>query len=388
MRLVMRLGPDKPLSAQRGLSLVELMIAMAISLMLLAGLVTVFATSSQNQREMQKSAQQIESGRYAMDVLTQDLHHAGYYGRYVPTTAGTTLPDPCITGDAAALTTALPFPVQGYIATSQTTTPDLTGSSCATYLTSTNLKPGSDVLVVRRAETSPLAVGSASVSQEVYIQSNPSTVEIQIGNGSTMTSTSKADGSAATVKKKDGTTAEEIRKYRVHVYFVAPCSIPSSGTACTGASGEDTIPTLKRLELSASGGVRSLTPVPLAEGIEALKIEFGVDNSPNSTNASTQLIGDGAPDLYIPNQTTPSPAVADFANAVSAKVFVIARNTEKSAGFTDTKTYPVATPITSASGVTLNGTGLIYGPYNDNYKRHAYNSEIRMQNMSSRRENP
>ena len=372
---------------ERGLSLVELLIATAISLLLLTGLVTIFATSSQNQREMQRSAQQIENGRYAMDVLTQDLHHAGYYGRYVPPAAGTTLPDPCITGDATALANALPFAVQAYIASSQTTKPDFSATSCATYFTSTNLRAGSDILVVRRAETSPLAVGSTATDAEVYIQASPSSVDLHFGTATVLTTSNRADGAAATVKKKDGTTAEEIRKYRVHIYFVAPCSIPSSGTTCTGASGEDTTPTLKRLELSASGGVRSLTTVPLAEGIDALKIEFGIDNSPSATNASTGMIGDGAPDVYVPSQTSTGPTAADLGNAVSAKIFLIARNPEKTPGFTDTKVYPVATPITSASGVSLNGTGLTY-TFGDSYRRHAYNSEIRLQNLSSRRENP
>ena len=74
---------------QQGLSLVELLVAMGISLLLLSGLVTVFATSSQNQRELQKSAQQIENGRYAIQLLTEDAQHAGYWGTYsaAPTTA-------------------------------------------------------------------------------------------------------------------------------------------------------------------------------------------------------------------------------------------------------------------------------------------------------------
>ena len=59
----------------------------------------------------------------------QDFHHAGYYGRYVPPAAGTTLPDPCVTGTATTLANALPFPVQAYIASSQTTYPDFTGTS-------------------------------------------------------------------------------------------------------------------------------------------------------------------------------------------------------------------------------------------------------------------
>ena len=37
---------------------------------------------------------------------------------------------------------------------------------------------------------------------------------------------------------------------------------------------------------------------------------------------------------------------------------------------------------------TVAGTGLTYGPYNDAYKRHSFFSEVRVVNLSSRRENP
>ncbi len=53
--------------------------------------------------------------------------------------------------------------------------------------------------------------------------------------------------------------------------------------------GGSPIPTLKRLELTTSG----FSIVPIAEGVEYMKIEYGVDNSPSTTNASTGLIGDG-----------------------------------------------------------------------------------------------
>ena len=381
--------PHRPVP--RGFSLVELMVAMGLGLMLMAGLVTVFANSSQSQRELQRTAQQIENGRYAMDVLTQDLHHAGYYGRYSAYTVPASLPDPCITGDATALAAALGSPIQGYVAADQSSKPSLTGSTCGTYLTSANLHAGSDVLVIRRAETSVLAVGSNAVSGEVYIQTNPDTVSVQFGNGGAITTSSKADGGAASILQKNG-NAEAIRKYRVHVYFVAPCSVPNGGGAvCTGSSDDQgrPIPTLKRLELSVgSSGTLTFNTVPISEGVEALKIEFGVDNSPASANASTQLIGDGAPDLYIPNASTSSPTVTDLFNVVTAKVFLVARNTEPSVGFSDAKTYPVATPSTVMGAGTNAGTGLTYGPYNDLYKRHAYFSEVRLVNLSSRRENP
>ncbi|HXC38809.1 MAG TPA: prepilin-type N-terminal cleavage/methylation domain-containing protein, partial [Burkholderiales bacterium] len=313
----------KTSAPQHGLSLIELLVSMAIGLMLMAGLVTVFANSSQSQRELQRTAQQIENGRYAMDVLTQDLHHAGFYGRYAAYTAPASAPDPCITGDAAALASSMGFPVQGYVAASQSTRPSLAGTTCGTYLPNANLYPGSDVLVIRRADTSALAVGATAVSGEVYVQSGVSAVSVQFGNGAAITAASTADGGAASILQKSG-AAESIRKYHVHIYFVAPCSIPSGGgSVCTGSSDDQgkPVPTLKRLELSVnSSGTLTFNTVPISEGVEALKIEYGIDNSPSTANASTQLIGDGAPDLYIPNATTSAPAATDFPNAVSAKV--------------------------------------------------------------------
>ena len=363
---------------ERGVSLIELMIAMTLGLLLLAGLVTLFTNSSQAQRELQRTAQQIENGRYAIDTLTQDLHHAGFYGQYYGFTTGTTVPDACVL-PRAELTPALVYPVQAVRAANLTTRPASPGSDCGTWFTSANLQPGSDVLVIRRAQTSVLAVGSKSVSNMVYIQANTTSFELQRGDNTNITSTSTARaGTAATIKKKDGVTAAEIRKYVTHIYFVSPCSIPAGGgTICTGSSddGGKPIPTLKRLELDVdSSGSRAFNVAPIAEGIEFVKYEFGIDNSPSTANATTGRIGDGAPDTYI--NTTPS--AADIGNIVTARVFLLARNTESSTAYTDTKTYSLG----SVAALTWTP------PANNSYKRHAYSSEVRLVNLSSRRENP
>jgi type IV pilus assembly protein PilW len=393
MRLTMRSRK------QQGLSLIELMISITLGLLILAGLTTVFVTSSESQRELQRSAQQIENGRYAMDVLTQDLHHAGFYGRYTAYLDGTTARDPCITGNETALKDALDNPVRGFFAANQSSTPSLSGTSCGGYLASTNLYPGSDIIVIRRAETTPLryptdglspTVTSAdtAVSGEVYLQTDPQTADIQFGNGAQITAATKASGGATAITQKNGTAAS-IRKYRVHVYFVAPCSIPAGGApACTGPSDDanSPIPTLKRLELTVSGGSRTFNTVPIAEGVSALKVEFGIDNSPSAVNGNTLRIGDGAPDLYIPNASTSSLSGADLPNIVTAKLWLIARSPQSTPGYTDSKTYLVATD-SSALGVWA-GTGLTYGPYNDAYKRHAFFSQVRLVNLSARRENP
>lgn len=387
--------------AQRGLSIIELMISITLGLLVLAGMTTVFVTASESQRELQRSAQQIENGRYAMDVVNQDLHHAGYYGRYSAYPYGTTAPDPCITGNASALATALSMPVQGFLAADQSSLANLGGTSCATYLPAANLFPGSDVLVIRRAETTPLrypgdgltpAVASAdiAVAGEVYLQTNPDSVDVQFGSGAAITATSTASGSAATITQKNGNAAW-LRKYHVHIYFVAPCSIPAGGgDICTGAADDagTPIPTLKRLELSASSGSLTFNTVPIAEGIQAFKVEFGIDNSPNTANASTQLIGDGAPDLYVPNAATANLTAAHLPDIVSSKVWLVARSPQTTPGYADAKTYAVATAATALGAGTVAGTGLSYGPYGDAYKRHAYFSEVRIVNLSGRRENP
>ncbi|HYD07514.1 MAG TPA: PilW family protein [Reyranella sp.] len=381
-----------PRSRQQGLSLIELMIAITLGLLVLAGLTTVFVTASESQRELQRSAQQIENGRYAIDTLTNDIHHAGYYGRFSAYSDPTAIPDPCITGNEAALTTAMSAPIQLYTAADQTSQPSLASTSCAAYgLTAANLQPGSDVLVIRRADTSSLrypadgqlptaTTTDSTTTAAVYMQTNPKNVNVFFGTGA-------AANTLTTMTQKNG-TAELARRYRVHIYFVAPCSMPA-GTACAANDdGGTPVPTLKRLELTVVGGTRTFEVVPIAEGIQAFKVELGVDNSPSTANASTNRIGDGAPDLYLPNSTTSAITVADLANTVSTKLWLVARSPQATPNHVDSKTYAVATPAEVLGGGTVAGSGLAYGPYNDGYKRHAFFTEVRVVNMSSRRENP
>ena len=65
-----------------GFSLVELLIGLTVGLIVVAGLTTIYANSSRSQAELQKSAAQIENGRYAMEVISADLHLAGFYGDF------------------------------------------------------------------------------------------------------------------------------------------------------------------------------------------------------------------------------------------------------------------------------------------------------------------
>ena len=59
--------------SMRGFSLIELMVAIAIGLILVAGLAMLFANSSQTGNEIDKSIRQIENGRYAAELLSEDI---------------------------------------------------------------------------------------------------------------------------------------------------------------------------------------------------------------------------------------------------------------------------------------------------------------------------
>src|SRR5258706_10020182 len=146
-----------------GFSIVELMTAITIGLLILAGLSSVFVNSSNANREMKNSAEQIENGRFAIEFLTQDLRHAGFFGELtaMPAVPGTA-PDPCTVPSAGTVSDTvnnqIAVPVQ-YIPVA--TIP----ANCATPLAAANLQSGSDIVVVRRTDTTMVnSAGSGTIT--------------------------------------------------------------------------------------------------------------------------------------------------------------------------------------------------------------------------------
>jgi type IV pilus assembly protein PilW len=338
---------------QRGISLLELMISMTIGLILLAGLVTVYVNSAQSNAELNKAAQQIENGRFAMQTITEDLRHAGFYGQYysAPAPSAGGLPDPCDYGSSgapyASLKEALLVPIQGYGAW------NVALSAC---LPAANHKAGTDILVIRRTDSNATAAGSFEVGR-LYVQANASSAESSNPLVWAASATTGTLGPGNTFFLVDRTNQPApVRKLHVHIYFVSPCGKP---LVCTGTSSDDGIPTLKRLEL-ANG---SFNLVPLAEGIENLQFDYGVDAD-----------GDGAAETpLIENPATPQA----WANVVAVNVSLLARALEPTAGYADPKSYEL-------------GEFVSWTPAGDDlrYKRHAYSELTRIVNVSSRREMP
>ncbi len=340
---------DRAAPPQGGYSLVELMIALTLSLLVLIGLIATFVDSSKNRDEVERANQQIESGRYALQTLVDDLRLAGYLAEFDAGKAGLglplSLPDPCAF-DLPTLRIALPLHVQGY-------------DNGAALTCLSGVRPNTDILVVRRASSCVSgAPGCAAVAGAPYFQAALCSSAAQLGSP-TATDWYRLDTDVTKLDRlqRDCATPAAARQFLTRIYFIDSNNQPGDG-----------IPTLKRAELSAGG----FAVVPIAEGIQDLQLEYGIDTD-----------NDGVPNAFSAdpgsfNACAGAACVANWANVVAVKINLLARNSTPSAGYTDRKTY--------ALGLQASGAANTVGPFNDGYKRHVFRGEVRLNNPAGRRE--
>lgn len=67
-------------SRQRGLTMVEIMVAVAVGLLLTAGAIQIFITSKQAYRTTEALSRVQENGRYGLHFLARDIRGASFYG--------------------------------------------------------------------------------------------------------------------------------------------------------------------------------------------------------------------------------------------------------------------------------------------------------------------
>jgi type IV pilus assembly protein PilW len=345
--------PSKPRAA-RGFTLVELMIAVTIGLLILAGMTSLFVRNSRSQAEIEKANRQIENGRYAIDTLTGDLRNAGFYGEFDPTPLASppAVPDPCASS-LAAIRAALPLHVQGY------------DNGAAMPACVQDQRPGTDVLVVRHTRTCNAGEGDCD---EAGVE-GPMFQASLCNNGSELDSGNLANYYALdtdTTKldrhRRDCTTVAPSRRYLTHIYYVA-------NNDKTG----DGIPTLKRAELRVVDGTLQFVPVPLVEGIDNLQLEYGIDTN-----------GDGKADLFSSDPggangcSDATCAVSNWRNVVTVKLNLLARSTEATQGYSDSRKYVL--------GRKADGTDNQVGPANDGFKRHVFQSQVPLPNPVGRKQ--
>jgi type IV pilus assembly protein PilW len=339
-------------SVNLGMSLIELMIAISIGTLIVAAMSLLFASNSRSRSETERTGHNIENGRYAMEVLRGELHHAGYFAEFDPRALPlpATKPDPCLT-DLASLQAAMPLHIQGY-----------NTMAAGTLSCLTDVKAGTDAFVTRRAGgctvANPAAPGCTALGVGApAFQASLCNNAAELGSG-VVANYYRLDTNLAnlTLRKRNcpatgsGGSQASTRRYLLRIFYVA-----------NNDKAGDGIPTLKYRELGATGFG---TPLSVVQGVEQLQIEYGLDTDAN-----------GDADVYTSDPDTHLACVAAtcvgyWASVVSAKLSVLTRNLDQSPGHVDTNTYTLGTVAVPA--------------FNDGYKRKVFQEVVRLQNPSGR----
>ena len=354
-------------SVQRGLTLVEVMVAMTIGIILLLALGTLFANSTRVFKRSDDFARMQENGAYALNAIGSDLRQTGFYGYIssndiqIPT--ATVITNDCGTGTAWA--TNFAQPLFGFIEGVSTTLADASMPCInASNLISSALPDRPSFILVVRGATGirVLPVPAALEAATLYVQSDP--------NGGILFRGDQYPPEASTLRRTTLVPAVDnpdwpyapIYPYQARAYYLRPCSRPTGGGGVCLATddGNQPIPTLVRQELvGTTMGERAV-----AEGIEAVRILYGVDND-----------GNGTPDVY-----TETPTAVQFAQVVTARVSVLVRSPKPTNGYSD-----------DSRDYDLNGDGVAELNCTDdglpcNYHRHVFTQSFQVRNIAQRLE--
>lgn len=291
-----------------GLSLVELLVAMALGVMLSFGATKVLLHSKRSFLEAEEQARLQENGRYALRLLAHELTMAGYLATLLPGTAVSSAESGSACFDYLMSTD---HPLEQV--------DDVTGDGESgsgghnlpeDCLLAGKHLAGSDLLLARRTLSAPVTGEGgdppAAAADTIYLRvaAEPDTPLLQRGG----------DGAAADT---------QLWEYLPQLLFLRNYSV---------ASG-DGIPALCRKRVSKSAN--SMAPTQcLVEGIENLQLVFGIDET-----------GDELVDRF---EAAPSPA--ELADAVAARIYLLVRSVRPVPGHVDDRSYVLGATRVAAAG--------------------------------------
>jgi len=288
--------------ANRGVTLVELMVALSIGSFLIIGAVQVYNQSRQAFVINESIAKVQETAQFALDTIEADLRMASNFGR---SSRGDSIEGRSEPGDDNPL--ALPAPATCGVDWALDLTRPIVGSNNAYGLgcappVATAAQPGSDTVTIRRATVDPqaLEVGRLQVQ----------TTRIQ---GEVF-----ADG---VVPPAFDPTTSATHNLLVNSYYVA-----------TSSSLIGNVPTLRRKSLAVTAGAPSVVDEEVAPGVENLQLQFGVDV--DRDNTIDRYVNPGDP-ILDPDEAGFIPG----ARVMTARIWLVVRSIDREAGIVDNRDY-------------------------------------------------
>ena len=321
---------NSPINRQAGFSVIELMIAMLLSMGLSIAIITVFVNNNYSFKQDDNVGRMQDDARFALREVAFDLSMAGFYADlHVPT---------AVTYDAGLVVGADCGPVGEanwiYRATDPATGESLSitaidnatnaaVTAAHTCFQAGELLDGTDVVSIKRVVGAQAAALSANGA---YLRSN-GTVGVLFS------------GIAPVAPPIVVAPPMADWAFRPSIYYIRRFA---------NTPGDD-IPTLCRKVLAGAGP--SMTTECIATGIENLQIEYGLDTSQ-----------DGHPNVYVTN-----PTVAQLQTVVAARIFLLARTTDLDTRYVNNKTYSIS-----------NAPDFVPG---DTFHRRVFSTSVSIQNI-------
>lgn len=301
------------------MSLVELMVALVISLFLSAGIFTMFSMSSSNVTTTSQFNQLQENGRIALAIMERDISQLGFFGDMtgsafivgINTTLDNSIPvvDDCIGAglNNASLPNSQPAHFRrlwGY-----ESNPINNSSNSLACLASSNVEDDTDVIQIKRFIGPRVGLGDGSDSPvgdtSRFFVSTTSTQAIFFN---------ATDPSSNMINSR-------VWEYQHHVYFI---------------DSENGVPILSRKTLTNNG---MSNDEQLVEGIENIRFLYGFDNN-----------GDSTPDSYIP-ATSVTDEMWDnetFQRLVAVKIYILVRSIQPDNSYNNQVSYQLGDKEISA----------------------------------------
>ena len=320
---------------QRGVSLIELMVALVIGLFLIFGAVTIYQQSRSTFRTTEAVARLQEVARLAFDVIEADLRMASYWGLnnrsdFIDNRAGP--------GQAAPSPfTSLTGPINECGGANSNWAINLdeyvggTNNGYTLACAATGTPSGtSDTLLVRRASD---AEPAALELNRIYLQTSrlQGTLFLPACTDPTL---------VACIPAAYLPPVSQSRALVVHDYYVS-----------TNSTLRADVPALRRKSLGRINASPVVADDEIVPGVEDIQVQFGIDTN-----------GDSNVDEYV---NPGDPKLAGDA-VISATIWLRIRSEDRDFGHVDGNTYQYAdTPAVAP---------------NDNYRRIVVSKTIQLRN--------
>lgn len=331
----------------RGLSLIELLVALAIGSVLIVGAVYVYSQGRNTYAINEAVARVQENGRYVLSVLEPDIELAGYYGftnspdtirfvsgaspgtvyavaaqmRQQPRAPAVAVPVPNVPASAHECGTNFAVDVLTPVQGSNNAFELGPGAGAACDPWGAGAVAGADTLTIRRVET------ATAVPDEGRLQVYASRLRSRSAQQMFI------DGNAPGPIDDDNA----VHNLVVRSYYIARDAVDRPG-----------LPSLRSKSLTKRDDTAQFVEAEIMPGVEDLQVQFGIDtgdyDSDGAIDPGADVNGDGIPetDGRATRYVNPDFPGLDLAQVVAVRVWVRVRADQPEPGFRDDRHYQYA----------------------------------------------